>query len=143
MHIAERVKPEKPLKVPSLASVTRKHFLGIMSEFYPIKIEKETDVRPIKVGFNRDGNKHLFSDTFKRSKFFKKSDLLNLPAILDKSTYVAKAELSKNRKDKIKRFYYYSTVLRGNMIFLNVAEEVKKKRAIRYLYSITDKIKTE
>lgn len=99
----------------------------------------------ITIGFNRYGNRYLYSDTFRRSKTFQKGDLLHLPELLSKSQYVKSSTISKQRKDKIKRFYYFKVKLHGSHVFFNVAEEMRKRgneyRHIRYLYSVTDKIR--
>ncbi|MDE5837390.1 MAG: hypothetical protein K2H50_10355 [Paramuribaculum sp.] len=71
----------------------------------------------------------------------KRGDLLRLPELLASSTYVGSSGLSKQRKDRITGFHYFRARLRSNHVFLNVAEEVKRGKVSRYLYSITDKIK--
>ena|SRR5574344_1177731 len=60
--------------------------------------------------------------------------------------FIKKVGLSKQRKDDIKRFYYYKSTLRGKTIYLNVAETdfIQNDGKLihkRFLYSVTDKLK--
>lgn len=112
-----------------------------MSSLKSVKVSKDIGGRNINVGFTSYGNKHLFSDTFRRSKTFQRGDLLNLPDMLRKSQYAGSAMLSKERKDRITKFYYFKAQLHGNRVYLNVAEEIKGGKIKRYVYSITDKTK--
>lgn len=113
-----------------------------MAAFNPVKVTKSVGDKNITVGFTSFGNKHLYSDTFRRSKTFQKGDLLHLPELLEKSIYVSSDGLSKPRKDRITGFYYFKVELHGSSVYLNVAEEsVKGKVKRRYLYSVTDRIK--
>lgn len=143
MHLLGGRSKNRPLKPQSFASVVRAYYKGKMSAFNRITIEKDINGRKVKVGFNTDANKHLYSDTFRRSKTFSKGDLLDLPSLLRKSTYEGSADLYKARKDNISKFHYFKVMLHGNVVYLNVAEEVHKGKKKRYLYSVTDKIKTE
>lgn len=138
----------KALQPKSLSSIARKYYAGKMSAFTKLKITKSVGTMDITIGFNRYGNRHLYSDTFRRSKTFQKDDLLHLPELLDKSQYVQTSPLSKLRKDKISKFYYFKVRLHGNHVYLNVAEEKYSMKSghiryRRYLYSVTDKIKNQ
>lgn len=95
------------------------------------------------ITFSKKGNKHLHADTFGRSKILGKTDLLQLPSIVERSEYVKTAELSKVRKDSIIKFLYFKATLHGKDVFLNVAEERPRsgRQTSYYLYSVTDKIK--
>lgn len=65
-----------------------------MSPLLSQKIEKDIGGRKAKIGFTAYGNKHLYSDaTGSRSKNFHRGDLLELPSILNRSTYVTSAGL--------------------------------------------------
>lgn len=121
--------------------MARRHYKNKMSSLKSVKVSKDIGGRNINVGFTSYGNKHLFSDTFRRSKTFQRGDLLNLPDMLRKSQYAGSAMLSKERKDRITKFYYFKTQLHGNRVYLNVAEEIKGGKIKRYVYSITDKTK--
>lgn len=134
---------KQPLKPQSFASVVRAYYKQKMSEFKHVAIEKDVKGRKIKIGFTSYGNKHLYSDTFRRSKTFSKGDLLDLPNLLRKSTHEKSADLYKDRDDKISKFHYFKVRLHGNIVYLNVAEEKRGNKRKRYLYSVTDKIKVE
>lgn len=127
-------------------AITRKHYLHEMEQLLDEKVMVSAKERTINVGFTKYGNKHLYSDTFSRTKILLKDDLKNLDVILNGAVFKRTTEVSKPRKDNIKRFYYYQATLRGKIIYLNVAEEEffdidNKLRHFRYLYSVTDRIK--
>ncbi len=124
----------------------RTHYLHEMEPLLKKKVTVDGNGHPIKVGFNKYGNKHLYSDTYGRSSGLQKDDLRNLDKILENAVFVKKVGLSKERNDNIKRFYYYKTTLHGKTIYLNVAEEdfTNKHGNIwhtRFLYSVTDNLK--
>lgn len=113
-----------------------------MKKFYARKVQKRVGIRTIAIGFNKNGNKHLFSDAGHRSRTLRKADLLRMPEILERSQYIKSAELSKERKDRISRFHYFKATLHRNIVYLNVAEEERDGRLSKfYLYAATDKIK--
>ena len=112
-----------------------------MSSLKSVRVSKDIGGRSINVGFTSYGNKHLYSDTFRRTRTFQRGDLLNLPELLGASTYVRSSGLSKPRKDKITGFHYFKARLHGNYVFLNVAEEIKGGKIKQYVYSVTDRIK--
>lgn len=111
------------------------------------KVALEIDGVKKRIGFRKNGNEHLYSDTFGRSSVLKKEHLSILDKVLEKAVYVKTSDsLSHERKDKIKRFYYLKAEIDGRTVYLNVAETDEKsdKGVIwhnRFLYSITDKIK--
>nr|DAI98682.1 MAG TPA: hypothetical protein [Caudoviricetes sp.] len=117
-----------------------------MAAFTSIKVVKDIqNGMSINVGFTKRGNKHLFSDSMGRSKVLHKSDLLEMPSILNESKHVKSSGLSKVRDDRITKFHYFKARLHGNIVYLNVAEETRvskgREQKIRYVYSVTDKIK--
>lgn len=59
----------------SAASIERHKRMEEMKPLLKEKITKQTDEKPINVGFNKYGNKHLLSDTFGRSSVLQKEDL--------------------------------------------------------------------
>ena len=95
--------------------------------------------RPIVIGFNSVGNKHLYSDTFGRAKGLNKEDLKNIDKALAKATYIKSAPLSKPRKDGISKFYYFKDS--DKRLYYNVAEMRRGKHVFRFLYAVTDRIK--
>lgn len=130
------------LKPQSFASVASKYFLHKMTSFYSIVIEKEVEGRKMKIGFCREGNKHIIHDAFGKGRF-SGGNLMNLPDLLKESEYVKSSPKSKTRKDKISRFHYFKVKVGGGDVYLNVGEETNKKGKVtrRYVYSATDKIR--
>ncbi|WP_139317665.1 phage head morphogenesis protein [Parabacteroides timonensis] len=131
----------------SQTAIERKHYLREMQPLLKKKVTLEIDGMQKSIGFRKEGNEHLYSDTFGRSSVLKKDHLSELDKVLEKAVYVRTSDsLSHERKDKIKRFYYLKSEIEGKTVYLNVAEtdEKSKKGVIwhnRFLYSITDKIK--
>ena len=124
----------------------RLHYLQEMAHLLGKKVVVNGNGHPMNVGFEIERNKHLYSDTFFRSKVLQKEDLKDLDKLLEQATFVTKAALSKPRTDEIKRFYYYAVQLHGQTVYLNVAEyehvrddgKIDRKRV---LYSVTDHLK--
>lgn len=117
-----------------------------MEHLLTTKVSVNGNGHPMNVGFSKYGNKHLYSDTFGRSRVISKEDLAVLDSILTTAEFIKKASIYKIRKDNIKRFYYYKAELHGKTIYLNVAETdfIAPKGKIkheRFLYSITDSLK--
>lgn len=128
------------------SSITRKFYLSKMAKFIGLKIKKTLeDGSSINVVFTKIGNKHLYSDTFGRSRILQKGDLLMLPSILDKATHIKSSKLSKERDDNFTHFHYFRVRLHGKYVFLNVAQETKegkrKYHIKNILYAVTDRIK--
>ena len=133
-------------KSKSERAIERMHYLHEMETLIHRKVKVNGNGHTMSVGFRKDANKHLFSDTFGRTKVIAKDDLARLDSILETAQFVKKSGLSKTRKDNIKRFYYYKAEVNGQTVYLNVAEEDYKRtdgkyNHKRYLYSITDHIK--
>lgn len=127
----------------SATAIERTHYLHEMEPLLQIRHEKPIDEGTIKVGFSTYGNKHLFSDTFGRSKVLLKQDLKDLGTLLEGSTYIDDSALTHPRADNIEHFYYYKAELHGRTVRLNVAKEVKHRDSGHivikyYLYSIND-----
>lgn len=132
-------------KTKSDRAKQRMHYLHEMEHLLKKRVKINGNGHDIVVGFSKYGNKHLYSDTFKRSRAITKEDLKDLDTILFDSKFVRKQGLYKERTDKIKRFYYYEAELRGKKIYLQVAEtdsEMENGKILhtRYLYAISDKI---
>ena len=131
----------------SQTAIERKHYLREMQPLLKKRVMLEIDGVQKSIGFRKEGNEHLYSDTFGRSSVLKKDHLSGLDKVLEKAVYVKTSDsLSHERKDKIKRFYYLESEIDGKMVYLNVAEtdEKSEKGVIwhnRFLYSVTDKIK--
>ena len=130
-------------KTKSERAIERIHYLHEMEPLLKVKHEKPIEDGTIKVGFSTYGNKHLFSDTFGRSKVLEKEDLKDLGKILANSTFVDTSALTHPRRDNIQQFYYYEAELHGKKVRLNVAKEVRfrpngKPRTTYFLYSVND-----
>lgn len=130
-------------KTKSQRAIERIHYLHEMKPLLKVKHEKPVGEGTIKVGFSTYGNKHLFSDTFGRSKILEKDDLASLDKVLRKATFIESSPLTHPRTDGIDRFYYYEGEIRGQKVRLNVARKADKKdngfiRITHFLYSIND-----
>lgn len=127
----------------SKTAIERKHYLKEMESLLEVKFSKKTDDKNINVGFSKNGNSHLYSDTFGRTKIVKKDDLKDLGKYLESSEYIEKSSLTHDRDDNIQEFYYFKTKIHNEWVRLNVAKEVvtKKNGRVRvryYLYSVND-----
>lgn len=130
-------------KEKKATAIERTHYLHEMEPLLQVRHEKPIDEGTIKVGFSTYGNKHLFSDTFGRSRVLLKEDLKDLGTLLENSTYIDDSALTHPRVDNIEHFYYYKAELHGRTVRLNVAKEVKHRDSGHivikyYLYSIND-----
>lgn len=128
----------------SAAAIERKHYLKEMEPLLTRRCAKSvTGDTSISVGFTTYGNKHLFADTFGRSRVLTKDDLKNLDKLLADATYIDESGLTHPRNDGIERFYYFKTTLRGQEIRLNVAKKVYHRpngqiETSFYVYSVND-----
>lgn len=127
----------------SATAVERTHYLHEMQPLLQVKHKKPIGGGTIKVGFSTYGNKHLFSDTFGRTRVLLKEDLKDLGTLLENSTYIDDSALTHPRRDNIVHFYYYKAELHGRTVRLNVAKEEERQpsgkiRVKYYLYSIND-----
>lgn len=131
-------------KERSQASIERQKYMQEMKHLLKVKKVKTVDNgKKINVGFSTYGNKHLYSDTFGRTKLLNKEDLKNLDKLLSKAVYIGSSELTHKRKDNIDHFHYFSVEINGGVIRLNVAEYARIKSDGQvfvdyFLYSIND-----
>ena len=130
-------------KSKSERAIERIHYLHEMEPLLKVKHEKPIEDGTIKVGFSTYGNKHLFSDTFGRSKVLEKDDLASLDKVLHKATFIGSSPLTHKRTDGVDHFYYFEGEIRGKKIRLNVARKADRKdngfvRITYFLYSIND-----
>lgn len=130
-------------KTKTERAIERTHYLHEMEPLLKVKYEKPIEDRMIKVGFSTYGNKHLFSDTFGRSKVLEKEDLVSLDKVLHKATFIDSSPLTHERTDGIDHFYYFEGEIRGKKVRLNVAKKADRKgngfiRITYFLYSIND-----
>lgn len=130
-------------KSKSERAIERMHYLHEMEPLLKVKHVKPVEDGSIKVGFSTYGNKHLFSDTFGRSKALEKEDLASLGKVLEKATFMESSPLTHTRTDGIDRFFYYKGEIKGRKVRLNVARKADRKdngfiRITYFLYSIND-----
>ena len=130
-------------KTKSERAIERIHYLHEMEPLLKVKHEKPIEDGTIKVGFSTYSNKHLFSDTFGRSKVLEKDDLASLDKVLHKATFIGSSPLTHKRTDGVDHFYYFEGEIRGKKIRLNVARKADRKdngfiRTTYFLYSIND-----
>ena len=130
-------------KTKSERAIERIHYLHEMEPLLKVKHEKPIEDGTIKVGFSTYGNKHLFSDTFGRSKVLEKDDLASLDKVLHQATFIGSSPLTHKRTDGVDHFYYFEGEIRGKKIRLNVARKADRKdngfiRTTYFLYSIND-----
>lgn len=130
-------------KEKSERAIERTHYLHEMEPLLEKSRILKTENKEIKVGFTKEGNKHLFSDTFGRSSVLTKEDLASLDQALQTATFIESSGLTHPRKDNIDRFFYYEAEIRGHKVKLNVARKVERKsngfvRVTHFLYSIND-----
>lgn len=128
----------------SEAAIERKHYLHEMEPLLTRSCSKTVSGgRAISVGFSTYGNKHLFSDTFSRSRVLTKDDLKDLASLLENAEFIEDSALTHPRTDNIQHFYYFKATLRGQEVRLNVAKQVRTRpngfvRVSYFLYSIND-----
>lgn len=130
-------------KEKSERAIERTHYLHKMEPLLQKHKMLKTADKDIRVGFTTYGNKHLFSDTFGRSRILSKDDLKDLADILSTASFVEDSPLTHPRTDGIEHFFYYKAQIRGQWIRLNVAKQVLsqpngKKQVQYFLYSIND-----
>lgn len=118
-----------------------------MEPLLKTSVDKETgNGNIIKVRFDKDGNKHLYSDTFGRSKALTKDDLKDMATILRNAVFTGEAvrDASRSHSNPFERFYYFKATLRGQHIRLNVGKLVRTNKktgrvSVKYiLYSVND-----
>ena len=130
-------------KTKSKRAIERTHYLHEMEPLLKVKQEKSVGDGTIKVGFSTYGNKHLFSDTFGRSKVLGKDDLASLGEVLEKAVFMESSPLTHPRNDGVDRFFYFEGKIRGQKVRLNVARKVQiqrngKPQKSYFLYSVND-----
>lgn len=130
-------------RTKSQTAIERTHYMHKMKPLLKRKVEKTIEGGRLNVGFTKDGNKHLFADTFGRTRIVTKEDLKDLATYLENAEYVDDSALTHPRTDNIEHFYYFKVQVNGRWVRLNVAKEVHRqpngKVKIKYfLYSIND-----
>ena len=130
-------------RTKSQTAIERTHYMHEMEPLLSRKVEKAIEGGRLKVGFTKDGNKHLFADTFGRTRIVSKDDLKNLATYLENAEYVDDSSLTHPRTDNIEHFYYFKVQINGRWVRLNVAKKVERYNNGRtyisyFLYSVND-----
>jgi len=118
-------------RTKSQTAIERTHYMHEMKPLLSRSVEKTIEGRRLSVGFTKRGNKHLFSDTFDRTRIVRKEDLKDLATYLENAEYIGDSALTHPRADYIQHFYYFKVQVNGRWVRLNVAKKGtnKKKRA--------------
>ena len=130
-------------RTKSQTAIERTHYMHEMEPLLSRKVEKAIEGGHLNVGFTKDGNKHLFADTFGRTRIVSKDDLKDLATYLENAEYVDDSALTHPRTDYIEHFYYFKVQVNGRWTRLNVAKHVNRRDnghvIVKYfLYSIND-----
>ena len=127
----------------SQRAIERTHYLHEMKPLLNRKVEKTVNGNKLNIGFTKEGNKHLFADTFGRTHIVTKEDLKDLATYLENAEFIDDSALTHSRNDNIEHFYYFKTQINGQWVRLNVAKKVEQFNNGRtytsyFLYSVND-----
>ena len=130
-------------RTKSQTAIERTHYMHEMEPLLSRKVGKAIEGGRLNVGFTKDGNKHLFADTFGRTRIVSKDNLKDLATYLENAEYVDDSALTHPRTDNIEHFYYFKVQVNGRWVRLNVAKHVNRRNnghvIVKYfLYSIND-----
>lgn len=130
-------------KTKSQRAIERTHYLHEMERLLSKKVKKEIDEGAINIGFTKEGNKHLYADTFGRTHIVTKDDLKDLAKYINKAEYIDGSSFTHPRTDNIVHFYYFKVEINEKWVRLNVAKDIHvqtngKIQIKYYLYSVND-----
>lgn len=130
-------------RAKSQTAIERTHYMHEMGPLLSRKVEKTIEGGRLNVGFTKEGNKHLFADTFGRTRIVSKDDLKDLATYLENAEYIEDSTLTHPRTDNIEHFYYFKAQVNGRWVRLNVAKKVERYNNGRtyisyFLYSVND-----
>ena len=130
-------------RTKSQTAIERTHYMHEMKPLLGRKVEKAIEGGRLNVGFTKEGNKHLFADTFGRTRIVTKEDLKDLATYLENAEYIDDSALTHPRTDSIEHFYYFKVQVNGRWVRLNVAKKVEHYNNGRtyisyFLYSVND-----
>ena len=130
-------------RAKSQTAIERTHYMHEMEPLLSRKVEKTSEGGRLNVGFTKEGNKHLFADTFGRTRIVSKDDLKDLATYLENAEYIEDSTLTHPRTDNIEHFYYFKAQVNGRWVRLNVAKKVERYNNGRtyisyFLYSVND-----
>ena len=111
------------------AAILRKHYID--KEMAPLlgrKVQKRLpNGRTIKVGFDKKGNKHLYSDVISRTRRMQLDDLKNMDEILERATYIGDAPPAPGHNNGFEHFYYFESEVNGNRVRINIGKRTRRK----------------
>lgn len=143
-----RAKKEVGKQYKSNLAERRIAYEKIMSPLMKKSVTKQVAPdKKITVKFNKKGNAHIVDDLLnKKGIRLGKKDLDKLHQYLKEAEYKKSSDLYKQRKDNIRRFYYFKDEKRN--IYYNIAETAKREKRgkiklERFLYSVTNAIPTK
>ena len=113
-------------RAKSQTAIERTHYMHEMEPLLSRKVEKTIEGGRLNVGFTKEGNKHLFADTFGRTRIVSKDDLKDLATYLENAEYIEDSTLTHPRTDNIEHFYYFKAQVNGRWVRLNVAKKVER-----------------
>ena len=139
----ERCKAKKVLKdiQKSARQKKREHLVQAMNPLLKKNIIRYVgNDKHIKIGFTKRGNEHVADDVLNTLNNISKKELSNIHTMLKDADYIKSSDLYKERKDDIKRFYYFKD--KNKNLYYNIAEAVRVKKSgkitlERFLYSIS------
>ena len=130
----------------SQAAILRKHYID--KEMAPLLEKRVQKQLPsgsnIKVGFDRNGNKHLYSDTIARTRRISADELKDMDTLLENATYLGEATHDPTHNNPFDYFYYFkATAANGQSVRLNVGQETHRRSngrvIVKYIcYSINN-----
>ena len=128
------------------AAILRKHYID--KEMAPLldkKVQKQLpNGNNIKVGFDKKGNKHLYSDTMARTRRVSADELKDMDIMLDNATYLDEAAHDPTHNNPFDYFYYFkATTANGQSVRLNIGRETHRRNdgriIVKYIcYSINN-----
>ncbi len=128
------------------AAILRKHYID--KEMAPLLDKKVQKRLPngnnIKIGFDKKGNKHLYSDTMARTRRVSADELKDMDIMLDNATYLDEAAHYPTHNNPFDYFYYFkATTADGQSVRLNIGRETHRRNdgriIVKYIcYSINN-----
>nr|DAW69739.1 MAG TPA: minor capsid component [Caudoviricetes sp.] len=131
----------------SRAAIIQKHYLYKMQRLKGKTYNLDANGKNLPVIFDNKRNQHLYHDAIAVSKILQRDDLEYLDELLARAKYCGESDLTHNRKDNFKYFYYFEAELHGGIVRINVGKmldpdtKTKRKRYKYIVYSINDKEK--
>lgn len=120
----------------------KKELVNEMKPLYDKTVELSVENEIIKVGFEKEGNKHVVDDVvISRAKgMLTQDELKKIDELLKNATFqTSTVATGKKVKKGYTMFYYFKDA--NKELYYNIAEVIKKGVVNRFLYSVTTTIK--